>query len=71
MSYFERDLKNISEEAYSKIRSILTNFEIGSNNNYQIKSLVGQSGRYELKSKNQIRIVFSHIEDSYKNMGSK
>lgn len=65
LSYFEKDLKSIPEEAYSKIRSILTNFEVGSNNNYQIKGLACQSGNYELKSNDQIRIVFSHIEANY------
>ena len=65
LSYFEKDLKSIPEEAYSKIRSILTNFEIGSSNNYQIKSLAGHPGNFELKSNDQIRIVFSHLKDNY------
>lgn len=65
LSYFEKDLKSIPEEAYNKIRSILTNFEIGSSNNYQIKSLAGHPGNFELKSNDQIRIVFSHLKDNY------
>lgn len=65
LSYFEKDLKSIPQEAYGKIRSILTNFEIGSSSNYQIKSLACQSGNFELKSNDQIRIVFSHLEDNY------
>ena len=58
-SYIERDLDDLPEECFSRVRELLTNFEVGNNSGYVIKKLVGVSDTYEIKYNDQIRIVFS------------
>lgn len=58
-SYIERDLDDLPEECFSRVRELLTNFEIGNNNGYTIKKLVDIPNTYEAKYNDQIRIVFA------------
>lgn len=58
-SYIERDLYDLPEECFSRVRELLTNFEVGNNVGYTVKKLVGVPDAYEIKYNDQIRIVFS------------
>ena len=58
-SYIERDLDDLPEECFERIKELLTNFEIGNNSGFVIKKLVDIPDTYEIKDNDQIRIVFA------------
>ena len=58
-SYIERDLDDLPEECFNRVRELLTNFEVGNNSGFVIKKLVDIPDTYEIKDNDQIRIVFS------------
>jgi len=58
-SYIERDLDDLPEECFSRVRELLTNFKVGNNGGFVIKKLVDIPDTYEIKDSDQIRIVFS------------
>lgn len=58
-SYIERDLDDLPEECFSRVRELLTNFKVGNNGGFVIKKLVDIPDTYEIKDSDQIRIAFS------------
>ena len=58
-SYIERDLDDLPEECFSRVRELLTNFKVGNNSGFVIKKLVDIPDTYEIKDSDQIRVVFS------------
>ena len=47
-SYIERDLDDLPEECFLRIKELLTNFEIGNNSGFVIKKLVDIPDNYEV-----------------------
>ena len=58
-SYIERDLDELPEECYNRVRELLTNFEIGNDNGYVTRKILDISNFYEIKYTDQLRILFS------------
>lgn len=61
-TYFESDLKDIPNDLYDEIKDLLTRFKKGTLSQTEMKILTGPAlGMNEIK-KDQIRIMFKHIE---------
>lgn len=58
-SYIERDLDDLPEECYNRVRELLTNFEIGNDSGYVTRKILDISNFYEIKYTDQLRILFS------------